>query len=422
MKNDDSRTIRFVDTFAGIGGFHLAATRAAADAGFTAKCVQAVEFDEDACETYKQNFWRCCTASYDSWTPFGDMTKIKPEHFPDHDLLLGGFPCQCFSRNGKWYNKNDKTVPAEEDRALLVFRLFDILRAKQPKYFVFENVAAILSIKNGDGSLVGETIKTNLEGCGYDVEIAVLDSAHFGLPQQRKRCYFVGVRKDIKLRNGLDWGYSFPDGIALDKSVEDILEKSVDKYFLLKNLWKNRKIGQEKFTVPESIKCIRKMKGKDCAYAALLEQEWAKQKAKSGKKATISRLKALELAYKSEEWGDPLSKCNFIFPRAILYGDTPSGLPRQQDKLYSIKGISPTIATFSTPNFDCPGGWRMLTPKECARLQGFPEDFWLPKERNIAYKQIGNAVSVNVAKAVIQRIFELSKEVSADLTAEVSTT
>lgn len=93
-----------------------------------------------------------------------------------------------------------------------------------------------------------------------------------------------------------------------------------------------------------------------------------------------------------------------ILPVAIVYGDTPSGLPRQQDKLYSTWGVSPTIATFSTPPFDVDGRWRLLTPRECARLQGLPEDFKLPSNDTLAYHQVGNGIAVNVVKDVASNI------------------
>ena len=98
-----------------------------------------------------------------------------------------------------------------------------------------------------------------------------------------------------------------------------------------------------------------------------------------------------------------------ISPVAIIYDDTPSGLPRQQDKLYSVWGVSPTIATFSTPPIDVDGIWRLLTPRECARLQGLPDSFKLPSNDSLAYHQVGNSVAQNVVVAVAQRVLEAMK-------------
>lgn len=302
--------------------------------------------------------------------------------------------CQPFSRNGKYYNKNNKTIPANEERADLCECLFNILSVKHPKCFVFENVKEIATIKSHDGASVLDSILKELNALGYDVRNEIVDSKDFGLPQQRKRMYFVGLRKDLGL------SYEFPPPAPLTKSVADILDQDSDKKYSLMHLWRNRKIGQEERSVPQVVSWIRKS-GR-IKYADMLEALW-KQRVKE-KNRFISRLEALDVAYRSEEWLSPDEKVNVIHPVAIIYGDTPSGMPRQQDKLYSIDGISPTIATFSTPCFDTKPYWRMLTPRECARLQGFPDDFILPERDSIAYKQIGNAISVNVAAAVIRNL------------------
>ncbi len=342
--------LKFIDTFAGVGGFRLGAEDAFRKAGIEHECVMSVEIDKHACTTYERNFGN---------NPSGNMTTIRPEAFPDHDLLLGGFPCQAFSRNGKFYNHNNRTL-GDDDRANLCFRLFEVLRAKQPKFFVFENVKELLTIKNKDGSSFLESILGNLDDCGYDVSYSLLNSRDFGLPQQRKRVYFVGCRKDLGMK-GL---YQPPVGGPLTVAIRDILEPTVHERYLLKNLWRKRnnvRIGG-------------------------------------------TRLDALVKAYESGEWPRPTSRVDEITPVAIIYGDTPSGAPRQQDKMYSSWGITPTIATFSTPAFDLETGWRTLTPRECARAQGFPDSFVLPTATAAAYKQIGNAVSINVVSAVIGRV------------------
>jgi len=379
-----------VDTFAGIGGFHLATKRACERLGLSFECVKAVEFDPNACKTYEKNH---------KVDPTGDMTKIKPEEYPDHFLLTGGFPCQAFSRNGRVYNftkRNDGRELGEDDRSKLCFYLFDILRVKQPPCFVFENVKEIQTIKNGDGSLFFDTISENLDLCGYRLYTKVMDSTRFGLPQQRKRVYFVGIRKDLESSvPSLSSTYEFPEGTTLSKSVKDILEKSVDKKYTLEASWKNRLIGQETVLVEQTIANLREKKIK-LKYADALEK--LRHERNGGQ---ITRLEALKLAYSCGEWTSPTEKTDKVTPVGIIYGDTPSGLPRQQDKIYSILGVSPTIATFSTPAFDCPKDWRILTPRECARLQGFPDDFELPERDQLAYKQVGNAISVAVAEEVI---------------------
>ena len=390
--------IRCVDTFAGIGGFRMAASLACKAMGAEFQCVKSVEHDRNACDTYKAHFGD---------DPVGDMRAIPPGDYPDHELLLGGPPCQAFSRNGRIYNfsgrENGKTLD-DDDRSNLFFNLFDILREKKPPFFVFENVKEIMTIRNKDGSLFSDTLLENLREHGYDVSPCLFDSSNFGLPQQRRRVYFVGRRADLGLEymppRGFNSELKFNSaGDAGDIAISDILGEAGPKY-LLKNLWKNRMMPGAKDKTLDDVACKLRRGGIKPKYLRLLEKE-------SLTKPRISRLRALELAYNSGEWEEPSGRTGRIEPVAILYGDTPSGLPRQQDKLYSIRGISPTIATFSTPCVAVHGGkekWRMLTPRECARLQGFPDEFVLPEKDALAYKQIGNAVSVPVARAVIESL------------------
>ena len=352
--------IRILDSFAGIGGLRMGFEKAAMEMGLETRCVSAIEFDKDARNTYVDNFGH--EPEYGDITCIDDMSVM-----PDHDVLLAGFPCQTFSRNGKYYNKNNRTL-GDDERKNLVTYLFEILNTKKPKMFLFENVKEILSIKNSDGSLFFDTMSDNVAMLGYKMLYAVLDARDYGLPQQRRRVYMVGFRDDLDLHER----FSFPESSGSSGCIRDILEDDVDDKYLIEKLWKNRK----NIRLPGM------------------------------------RMDALRLAYKDKRWEEnrsvrePVGK---ILPVAIVYGDTPSGLPRQQDKLYSMWGVSPTIATFSTPAIDVDGVWRLLTPRECARLQGFPDDFILPGNDTLAYRQIGNSVPHNVVVAIAKKIMEVCK-------------
>lgn len=347
--------MKYVDAFCGLGGFSLAIEQVFPDA----ECVCAIEIDKNAAKTFELNFKTEC---------LGDIRTIDTESIPEHDVLFGGFPCQPFSRNGKWFNKNNKTIDSTEERDNLFLELAKILRIKQPKYFIFENVVGLLSMLNKDGSSCVDTIMTCLENCGYNVRYKVIDAADFGVPQQRKRVFFVGIRSDIS-QNIL-----FPESMPRTLVLEDILDDIVDTKYLLSNLWKNRKL--------------------------LL-----KKPSKANHRLAVghSRVEAITTIY-NDNLKKITKKQYKIKTDAILYGDTISGLPRQQDKIYSILGISPTIATFSTPSIKTAQGLRQLTPRECARLQGIREDFVLPKQDAVAYKQIGNGVAVPVVVALIRNL------------------
>src|SRR5271167_2051415 len=159
--------ITYVDAFSGIGGFHLGAERVY---GGGAKCVMAIDSNPEAAATYQRNF---------GITSLADIRKVADAEVPDHDFLFGGFPCQPFSKNGRWFLKNGKTVGDAETRDNLFLELVRILRAKQPANFVFENVQGIQFMRNKDGSPVLETIVDNLRSAGYSVHHGVLNAVDF---------------------------------------------------------------------------------------------------------------------------------------------------------------------------------------------------------------------------------------------------
>ena len=216
--------IKYVDTFCGMGGFSIAIKELFPNA----ICVLAIDYDKNVSLTFNNNFGIDC---------LGNIRELETKNVPDHDILFGGFPCQPFSRNGKWFNNNNKIVGENEDRDNLFLELVRILLDKKPSYFVFENVKGLLSMKNMDGSSCVDTIVENLVNCGYKVQYKVLDAADFDLPQQRERVFFVGIRNDI------NQSFEWPEAQKRTKSIENVLENNVlDKYLLI-NLWKNRKIN-----------------------------------------------------------------------------------------------------------------------------------------------------------------------------------
>lgn len=159
----DWNTFKFIDLFAGIGGIRL---------GFESvggKCVFSSEFDEDACKTYETNFGE---------HPSGDITQIEAKDIPDFDILLGGFPCQAFSIIGKMEGFDNETC------GTLFFEIERILREKQPKAFMLENVRNLVSHDNGNTFRI---IRSHLEALGYIVYAKVLNALDFGLPQKRER-------------------------------------------------------------------------------------------------------------------------------------------------------------------------------------------------------------------------------------------
>ena len=165
--------VRYFSMFSGIGGFELGIDQAAQELGLTTECIGYSEIDKHAIKTYEEHF------NHDN---YGDATNIDPAALPEFDLLVGGFPCQAFSIAGK-------RLGFEETRGTLFFDIARILEAKQPRYFILENVKGLISHDRGQ---TFRTILRALDELGYDVQWQVLNSKDYGVPQSRERLYIVG--------------------------------------------------------------------------------------------------------------------------------------------------------------------------------------------------------------------------------------
>lgn len=202
--------LKFIDLFSGIGGIRL---------GFEdekTECVFSSEWDKFAQKTYEANF---------NEIPHGDITEIDEKDIPAHDILLAGFPCQPFSKIGKREGfKNDT-------QGTLFFDVLRILEYHKPRAFLLENVTGILTIDEGKTI---QTIMGALDEAGYDVSYQVLNSADFGLPQKRRRVYFVGFLKELKIN------FQYPIGNPYNRvPISSILESNVEGYEISEHLQKN---------------------------------------------------------------------------------------------------------------------------------------------------------------------------------------
>ncbi|WP_217450800.1 DNA cytosine methyltransferase [Vogesella oryzae] len=321
----DANKFTFIDLFAGIGGMRMGFQQA----GGT--CVFSSEFDAKAQDTYCRNH-----GDY----PFGDITKINPSEIPDHDVLLGGFPCQPFSHAGL-------KLGIEDTRGTLFHDIAEILATKRPKMALLENVKGLISHEKGRTlQIVLQTLTSIGYSCNIPRDVIlngttkqiqalakamVLKSIDFGVPQNRQRIYIV------LWRDGLLDRFDYPQPLGIPTRVGDILEKNPDpKYTISDRLWKGH---QER-------RVRNKENGKGFGYG-LVDSE-------SPYANTIS---------------------------ARYYKDGSEILVAQND---------------ANP--------RKLTPREAARLQGFPEDFQPCTSDVQAYKQFGNSVSVPVISAIANKI------------------
>jgi DNA (cytosine-5)-methyltransferase 1 len=191
------RGLRFIDLFCGIGGFRYAAD------SFGMTCVFSSDLDKYCQDAYESNFKE---------RPFGDITTIDPLSIPDHDVLLGGFPCQPFSIIGERRGFSDA-------RGTLFFNIAAILKAKKPKAFVLENVKQLAGHNHGRSI---RRIVSILNDLGYHTEWRVLNALDFGLPQKRERVFLVGIAESDS-----PFSWEFPP--VPMKSLTEVLEKKVDK-------------------------------------------------------------------------------------------------------------------------------------------------------------------------------------------------
>src|SRR3954451_1534983 len=192
----DLADIKFIDLFAGIGGFRLALE------SFGAKCVFSCEINKYSCLTYQKNFGD---------NPFSDIRQIKPSEIPPHDILCTGFPCQAFSISGKQKGLNDL-------RSDVLFLLFKVIEYQQPAILFLENVPNLLKHDNGKTFTF---ILKQLESLNYQVEYQILDASDYQLAQNRKRLFILGFHKE-KFTSSIK--YNFPQSLPEKKTVRDILE------------------------------------------------------------------------------------------------------------------------------------------------------------------------------------------------------
>ncbi|MBW7954302.1 DNA (cytosine-5-)-methyltransferase [Candidatus Gracilibacteria bacterium] len=170
-------TLKVLSIFSGIGAFEFVFNLL--KEFFNVEVVGYSEIDKYAIKTYEKNFPRIPN--------LGDAKKIITSKLKDFDILVGGFPCQDFSINGK-------RKGLEGNRGSLFFELLRILKDKKPKYFIFENVKGLLSQNEGKDFQI---ILNELENAGYIVKYKVLNAKNFGLPQNRERVFIIGQRKDL---------------------------------------------------------------------------------------------------------------------------------------------------------------------------------------------------------------------------------
>lgn len=324
---EDDTMYRAIDLFAGIGGIRLGFEQAFQD---NIETVFVSEWDEKATETYKANFG-------DEIEINGDITKIKEEDIPEHDILLAGFPCQAFSMAGQRKGFNDT-------RGTLFFDVARIIKYHKPKVVFCENVKNLL---NHDRGRTFKVIKNVLEELGYIVYYKILNSKNFGVPQNRERIYIVAFRKDIN--HGF---FNFPEETDSTKTIRDIMEdKEVSPKYYLSTVY---------------LESLRRHK----------------QRHES----------------KGNGFGYEIRDIDSI-AGAIVCG----GMGRERNLIIDnrLTDFVPVTHIKGDINREF---IRKMTPREWARLQGFPDTYKMVVADTHLYKQFGNSVTVPVIRAIAENI------------------
>ncbi len=418
--------MKFIDLFAGLGGFHLAAKQ------FASECVFACEISPVLNSLYEKNF--CIT-------PSGDIRNIDPKQdIPNHDLLCAGFPCQPFSKAG------DQMGWRDASRGTVFFNIVEILQYHRPKFIILENVAHF--IRHDDGNTYQKVIRA-LEKIGYEVKSRTLSPHLFGVPQIRERMYLVGQYGGL---NGFRWPEPFTtkDDLRLHKLLDtnpseakrlsEQVVSSLDTWqCFLKLIPKEDKlpsfpIWSMEFgaTYPYNVdslssvplKKLRKAKGsfgqslnkwyrKDIidlvpTYAQGEKNAFPKWKKKFIKdnrdfykkyqkklSPWLKQIKQFPPSYQKFEWNCQGVERN-IWKLIIQFRSSGVRVKRAT--------TSPSLIAMTETQIPIVG-WekRYMTVKERARLQSMEGLTHLPNE-SVAVSALGNAVNVKVASLILQNL------------------
>jgi DNA (cytosine-5)-methyltransferase 1 len=415
-------TIKFIDLFAGIGGIRLGFEQAIKEIGLKAECVFSSEIDKKACETYRLNFGE---------TPSGDIKQCS-DSIPPFDFMLAGFPCQPFSYAGKKMGFGDT-------RGTLFFEIEKILSTHQPRGFLLENVRGLTT---HDGGRTLATILKHLQDLGYSTTYILCNSSNFNIPQNRVRIYILGIlNSDLKISVKSDKGTADSHTYKKDipkyllsncrnyPTVNSILEESSNpKYYCSTQFVKLiRNVIGDDFTKLHGVRLIDYRGGNSLhswdlgikGKCSLDERQFmnaliSNRRKKifgvhqDGKCLTIEQIKTFFNHPELERITNSLISKGYLRKVDEKYNPVCGNMSFEIFKFLDPNSISITLTSSDAHKLGVVqnGIVRKITPRECARLQGFPDSFILHPNDTAAYKQLGNAVTVPVISAVIIDMFK----------------
>lgn len=349
-----------LDLFCGCGGISCGFALAGFD------IVGGIDFNEAATVTFKHNFPKAKVRCTDIMT-VADEDIIRD--YKDVDVIVGGPPCQGFSSANRWQKE------LEDPRNKLFFEYIRFVKILKPKVVMIENVMGILTRDNG---YARERINTILSEEGYILNMTILDASDYGVPQNRKRAVFVGIKKDF-----LNEKFDFEKLIKKDKvTVEDAIG---ELYVFEKTSSELMKL-EEKPSTPYRKYLRRKdnvVSEHEARYPAEIVQQRISHVPQGGNWMNVP----------VELW--------------------PNDRKNRHSSAYKRLDPNTQSCTIDTgnahSNYFHPLYNRIPSPRESARLQSFPDSFAFPGTRGSIYKQIGNAVPPLLAKAIADEIMKLIK-------------
>ena len=312
----DKCKLKFIDLCSGIGGFHFGLN--------THECVLACDINKPCRESYKTNFDIDCKE---------DIFNLHSKEICDFDILCAGFPCQPFSSAGLKQGMDD-------DRSKVYDKILEIISEKKPRIVLLENVKNLLIMNNGD---VMKKICSDLEELNYTVSFSLLNTASFGLAQNRERLYIVCINQNYST---LPFDFSEMLKYNIGKTLKDVIDLNNIEY-----------LDKDKYVILEHSQIKRQPSGLIfCGYL----------------------------------------KANLRKNGALPNTEHLSRVHKQPNRIYHIDGVNPTLSSSESSGryyiYDGTGV-RKLTFNECFKIMGFPDDYVFHKKMNVNYSQIGNAVS-----------------------------
>lgn len=427
-----------MDLFAGIGGIRQGFEQAAAKLGYETECVLSCEIDSAAQKTYSDNFGEI---------PTPDIRGLV--NLPEHDVMLAGFPCQAFSYGGSRRGLDDT-------RGTLFFELARLLQTAKPKMLLFENVRGLMT---HDSGRTYQSMERILNDLGYGVNPIQLNSSQVGVPQNRMRVYMVGLAHGKPI-SGLADNLGAPDTHAhkrqvnnyqfslfgkeneQPKTVKDILEASADRSFDCSNEYLEQlsRVTGGDFEKLHGKRMIDYRNGnsihswelglrgicsdREIEFMNKLIANRRKKKFGShqdGKRLALEQIRTFWPEDDLESVIASLVNKKYLSDKDGKYNPMAGNYSFEIFKFLDPDGISITLTSSDCNRIGVvqAGRPRHITPREAARLQGFPDSFVLHHDRNEAYKQIGNSVSVPVVELVCDDFLRLnSLNISSSLLKE----